>query len=525
MLYNNNMGLYLSDLLSSNIFSNYQVLSGKSFLNKEVEKISLLETPDFEKYIQSKTLILTTLYPIKSDLALFKKLIQVLSQKEVAGLVVKLKRYIEVIPEAIVQRCEQVHLPLITIDYDANLSEISSSILNEIATKSLQTISLTSFYLDLVKTLDENPRIESILGFKERFESMDYWIYSHNQHKTISTNPSLNAVAEKLAKHPMTYQKNKSHHIYVDEVKLSNELLYQVVFFFKEDQRSKMYYYAEIIKMMLVFIYQKRKENTLQQNQFLLELLTVHSVYPNQELFLEKAEIYGWKVTFPLLMIIIDIKSTLEKNPLQISDLRESLMKIAMVKKDQVRFLNINQRLVFILNDYQVKNLDLGLRLLVDELDTRYPLLDIRIAYSQHIHDIVSLATLYDTLTKGLHMIHQRHWKEKVFTSQSMRLISLFSKLSVVEMREFVHGVLGPLLAYEKKHGGNLLETLDRLITHQFHLKKTAEAMFVHYNTLRYRLRVLEELGYRKGVLESNRYDFILAVFIAMNVLDESART
>ena len=92
LLYNNNMGIYLGDLLSSNIFSNYQVLSGKTFLNKEVEKIAILETPDFEKYVQSKSLILTTLYPIKSDLPLFKKLIQVLAQKEVAGLVVKLKR-------------------------------------------------------------------------------------------------------------------------------------------------------------------------------------------------------------------------------------------------------------------------------------------------------------------------------------------------------------------------------------------------------------------------------------------------
>jgi purine catabolism regulator len=80
------------------------------------------------------------------------------------------------------------------------------------------------------------------------------------------------------------------------------------------------------------------------------------------------------------------------------------------------------------------------------------------------------------------------------------------------------------LLTYEKKHGGNLLETLDRLITNQFHLKKTADMMFIHYNTLRHRLRILEQLGYQKGVLDTNRYDFILAVYIATNVLDASER-
>ena len=524
LLYNNNMGIYLGDLLSSNIFSNYQVLSGKTFLNKEVEKIAILETPDFEKYVQSKSLILTTLYPIKSDLPLFKKLIQVLAQKEVAGLVVKLKRYVDIIPEDIVQRCEQAHLPLITIDYDANLSEISTNILNEIATQSLRTISLTTFYLDLVKTLDENPKIESILGFKERFESMDYWIYSHLQQKAISTNPSLNEVAEKLANQPLTYQKNKSYHVYVDAVKLSNQLLYQVVFFFKQDHRSKMHYYAEIIKMMLVFIYQKRKEMTLQQNQFLLETLTVHKVYPHQDIFLEKADIYGWKLTFPLMMIVVDMKSTLDKVPLQGTEIKEMLMNIAMVDKDQIRFIYLNQRLVFLLNDFQVKQLDQRLRMMVKDLDQRFPLLDIRIALSQQLTEIGLIATAYDTLTKGLQMIHQRHLKEKVLTSQSMRLIALFNKLSIAEMKDFVQSVIGPLLTYEKKHGGNLLETLDRLITNQFHLKKTADMMFIHYNTLRHRLRILEQLGYQKGVLDTNRYDFILAVYIATNVLDASER-
>jgi sugar diacid utilization regulator len=48
--------------------------------------------------------------------------------------------------------------------------------------------------------------------------------------------------------------------------------------------------------------------------------------------------------------------------------------------------------------------------------------------------------------------------------------------------------------------------------------------MFIHYNTLRHRLQILEQLGYQKGVLDTNRYDFILAVYIATNVLDASER-
>jgi purine catabolism regulator len=246
--------MYLSDLLTSNILDTYQILAGKAYLNREVESISLLETPDFEKYVRERALILTTLYPIRSDITLFKKLIEVLILRHVAVMIVKLKRYVDVIPDDIVNLCEQHHLPLITIDYDANLSEISTRVLNELTTKSLRTISLSSFYIDLVKTLDHEPKIETLISFHKRFDNMDYWIYSKVQQKTFSTNKKINALAEEIAGHAIAFQTKQDYYIYYDEVKLSNQLIYKVVFFSKDDQRSKLYYYAEIIKMMLVFV-------------------------------------------------------------------------------------------------------------------------------------------------------------------------------------------------------------------------------------------------------------------------------
>jgi len=321
------MSVFISDLLSANILDTYKIVSGKGSLNREVESISLLETPDFEKYVKDRALILTTLYPIKSNLPLFKKLIQVLVDHNVAALIVKLKRYIEEIPDDIIRLTETMGLPVITIDYDANLSEISTRILNELTTNNLKTISLSSFYLDLVKTLDENPKLETILGFQSRLENMDYWIYSKTQEKVVFTNKKINAIAKDIVTHTPTFQRINDQFVYSDEVKLSNQLLYQVVFFSKEDNRSKIYYYAEIVKLMLVFIYQKRQEISLQQSQFLIELVTsFNPSFSNNQTFKEKSEIYGWNVEFPLHMILFQIQSTLQTNAFQPSDIRDELL-------------------------------------------------------------------------------------------------------------------------------------------------------------------------------------------------------
>ncbi|MEY3431598.1 MAG: hypothetical protein RIS53_496, partial [Bacillota bacterium] len=65
---------------------------------------------------------------------------------------------------------------------------------------------------------------------------------------------------------------------------------------------------------------------------------------------------------------------------------------------------------------------------------------------------------------------------------------------------------------------------LYMLISQQFNLKKTADNLFIHYNTLRHRLQVLESLGYGKNKLETTHYDLIFAVYIAKNILLESSK-
>lgn len=514
------MSVYLSDLLAANILDSYQVVSGKAGLNRIVESISLLETPEFEKYVRDKALILTTLYPIKSNINLFNELIHVLVKHKVTGIIVKLKRYVEAIPDSIQILCEKLQFPLITIDYDANLSEISTRVLNELTTKELKTDSFSSFYLDLVKMLDANPRLENILSFQERFDSMDYWIYSKPQDKCVSTNKKINKIAEEVSKQPYNFQKINQVYVYTDEVKLSNQLLYQVVFFSNDDNRNKMYYYAEIVKLMLVFIFQKRQEISLQQNQFLLELITSTNLpYSNNENFIEKADFYGWRPTFPLTLILIQMTFSNHKKTVQKEDLRDYLLSIFKLEKSAIRFLQVNQQILFIMNDRTTDNFEIGLRKMINEFEANHKFLEMKLAYATRLTQVGMLTGAYATLSRGLNFINQRHIREKVFNNQSVKMFSLLGKISEVEIKEYVDLVLSPLLDYEQKHGGNLLETLYRLITHQFHLRKTAAALFVHYNTLRHRLQVLESLGYGKNKLETSHYDLIFAVYLAKNLV------
>ncbi|MPV90375.1 PucR family transcriptional regulator [Georgenia ruanii] len=59
---------------------------------------------------------------------------------------------------------------------------------------------------------------------------------------------------------------------------------------------------------------------------------------------------------------------------------------------------------------------------------------------------------------------------------------------------DFARQFLGPLLDYDRRHGGSLVETLHVYLDTDRVAGETADRLFVHRNTLRYRLRQIEEL-------------------------------
>lgn len=62
------------------------------------------------------------------------------------------------------------------------------------------------------------------------------------------------------------------------------------------------------------------------------------------------------------------------------------------------------------------------------------------------------------------------------------------------ELKEFYKETLGPLEAYDREQGNELMPTLEAFLKNQCDLKATANNLFLHPNTLRYRMKKIEEI-------------------------------
>jgi hypothetical protein len=81
-------------------------------------------------------------------------------------------------------------------------------------------------------------------------------------------------------------------------------------------------------------------------------------------------------------------------------------------------------------------------------------------------------------------------------------------------LRSFRERLLGPLLAYDERHRAELLPTLREFLACSGSWNACAATMYVHVNTVRYRIRRIEELTGRDLSRLDDQVDFFLALRI-----------
>jgi Purine catabolism regulatory protein-like family/PucR C-terminal helix-turn-helix domain len=92
---------------------------------------------------------------------------------------------------------------------------------------------------------------------------------------------------------------------------------------------------------------------------------------------------------------------------------------------------------------------------------------------------------LAELLGAGVHLVNSAE-----FGSSEL----LLAMVPAEARRSFRAALLTPLLAYDRDHGTELVSTLQVFLANSGSWSKAAEAMFIHVNSLRYRIRRIHEL-------------------------------
>lgn len=122
--------MQLADLLKKPVFRSVQVVAGEAGLDHEIKNITMMDAPDIIDYLQPNDFLVTTAYHLKDNPNLILPLVKNMQEQNCTALGIKTKRFLTGIPAEVIDFANEHHFPIIEIPLETSLGEIVNATLN-----------------------------------------------------------------------------------------------------------------------------------------------------------------------------------------------------------------------------------------------------------------------------------------------------------------------------------------------------------------------------------------------------------
>lgn len=112
-----------------------RVVAGRQGLERVITAVNVMEVPDIVNWVRPGELLFTVLYAIRDDSEAQKNLVPELHRRGLAGLAIKPRRYVDRIPESMVEAAERLQFPLLEFPHDASHTDLIMPVMTRILAK------------------------------------------------------------------------------------------------------------------------------------------------------------------------------------------------------------------------------------------------------------------------------------------------------------------------------------------------------------------------------------------------------
>lgn len=134
------MPLTVRESLELEPLKSVRVLAGSKSLDRTISSASIIEVPDVWKWLHGNEMLLTTLYPFRDSIEAQLNLIRQLSSRHVACLVVKLHRFVESLSPDVIGLAEEEALPLLELPPDVSFIDVLNAVLRRVWNRDLDAM-------------------------------------------------------------------------------------------------------------------------------------------------------------------------------------------------------------------------------------------------------------------------------------------------------------------------------------------------------------------------------------------------
>ena len=191
------MGIALQELMAMEFFSDFVVIAGRNGLQKEIQGITTMEAPDCFKWTKGKELVLSSGYVIMKEPGCLMKAYQEGSLQQISGLMIKTERYLEKIPQDVIDLFDMIDVPLITMPFAIAwmdlISQVNTAVMN-------RTIARLQIYNGSASTLSnqsyKDQKIKQILRTVEVEMNFPAFLYDISEDKSYYSSSNFSKITK-----------------------------------------------------------------------------------------------------------------------------------------------------------------------------------------------------------------------------------------------------------------------------------------------------------------------------------------
>ena len=527
----------LGDILKLDLLAGAEVIAGDSGLNNEITSVNVMEVPDIVDWVRPGEFLLTTAYSLADNIEEFNNLIPSFAERGVCGMGLKVKRYIQELPESVIQTANRLNFPIIIIPQGVSYGELMKEIFTYIIGEQTRLLEqINSFnsqirdvmlkrggmeeFAELISQVIDCPVLISdqihksyvVYSKDKKWKNiLDHVVPATIDHTSIADQPNLTETStgfdvidgEKVLRYslPIFFEEHLYGHIYIWDV---NQCVDQSNLFVIQSATSLIA--LHIVSKLTV----SQRENVHRTN--FLELLL--SKEPDaQAKAIRDAEYYGFDpfAWHQCLVLRLNFQDRNRSALLLTRRIQESsflltgiLSQIQRKASTPYVWASQSDSICFLLEFDQNQSPEMRSQ---QSRHFVYQLLEIARELKIEEPCFIGIGQTYEGYDKLHNSLHEAQQAVRVLENsrlkqqqhygffEDMGVARLFGSSEIQEdLLNYSDQILEPFMAYDAEHDSKLLDTVRVYFEHGGNLRKISEVLFTHYNTIVYRINRIRDV-------------------------------
>jgi PucR family transcriptional regulator, purine catabolism regulatory protein len=527
-------GITIEDMMQMECMKKSKVIAGLKGIRNVISRVNVMADPDILNWVDSGEFLLTTAYSFKKDnIEEQKKLIKECYKKGLSGIGIKIHPYLESLSQEVKDLADVLNFPIIDLYYATPFSDIMTPIFKEIFNKQADLLQrmerIHEQFLDLMlsganigeiaEVVHENIKNPLLikLEFPEKqivkFNSIEDTVKGalvNNVEKFFA--PNLNKSKERKLHESTELIEGKYISRMVMPIVIKNNI-YGYIFAWAVNtplggfdlsviESASTTIALEVLKKLSV----KEVENRYRA-EFLDDLISLEE--KRKEKAIERSAMFNLGSEDKYMVMVINIKGNenkkFKKVDQAVDSMQQNISKIVHFVERQIEECEIAGIVAGKTDSIQIVlsfRKDKSIRSVISEfssntermLISKFSNLDYKMGIGRLYNGIRSVSKSYYDAIEAI-SAGEILGDEKVIHFDSLGIYKILCQDHLKdELESFYKTTLEPLVEYDNRKSTELVKTLEAYFEYNGNLKKMADALYTHYNTVLYRISRIKEI-------------------------------